>query len=182
MIERKRGHIVGIASMSAKITFPLAIVYCATKFGVKGFMGALYDELCITKVDDFIKVTTVYPAFISTRKELCEVLDQVKEVTPRMSPEYVADEVVKGILLNKSDVTLPPGVSCIQVIKYDRNVTQSESCNITSCRLSFQLLTTKGHEIREITLRACASKPFSEEEQQVLSFMFQNFIQNKCEN
>jgi short chain dehydrogenase len=182
MIERKRGHIVGIASLGGKITFPLAIGYCATKFGVKGFMGALYDELCITKVDDFIKVTTVFPAFINTRKELGEILDQTKEVTPRMSPEYVADEVVKGILLNKIDVTLPHGISYVQVIKYDRNVTQSESCKITSCRLPFQLLTTKGHEIRKVNLRACASKPFSEEEQQVLSFMFQNFIQNKCEN
>jgi short-subunit dehydrogenase len=37
MIEKKRGHITGIASMGGKVTLPLAISYCATKFGVDGF-------------------------------------------------------------------------------------------------------------------------------------------------
>jgi short chain dehydrogenase len=153
MIERKRGHIVAIASLGSKITFPFAIGYCATKFGVKGFMEALYDELCFTKVDDFIKLTTVYPAHINTRKEFVEVMDQAKEASPRMSPEYVAEEVVRGILLNKSDVTLPYGISNILlVVKYDRNFIQSESYTITSFLLTFQLFSAKSHEIRESTV------------------------------
>lgn len=117
MIERKRGHIVGISSLGGKISFPLAIAYSATKHGVKGFMGALYDELCLTKVDKYVKVTTVYPSFINTRKELSDLLDQTHELGPRMSPHYVAKEVVKGILHNKNDITLPYGVTFIQIIK-----------------------------------------------------------------
>lgn len=37
MIERKRGHIVGISSLAGKTTFPCAIAYAATKHGVRGF-------------------------------------------------------------------------------------------------------------------------------------------------
>jgi all-trans-retinol dehydrogenase (NAD+) len=106
MIERKRGHIVAIASIFGKMSFKF-MDYSASKFGVRGFMSALYHDLCAKDQDEFIKLTTVYPAFINTRKELSEQLDKVDEVVPRMSPEYVADEVVKGMLLNKSDVTLP---------------------------------------------------------------------------
>lgn len=117
MIEQKRGHIVAISSLGGKISFPLACAYCATKFGVRGFMWALFDELCIDNHDRFIKLTTVYPSFISTRKELTDILDSVKEVTPRMSPEFVADEIVKAILFNKKDITLPAGSWVLQIIK-----------------------------------------------------------------
>jgi all-trans-retinol dehydrogenase (NAD+) len=117
MIERKRGHIVAISSVSGKITFPPAITYCASKFGVRGFMSALYDELCLKDHDEFIKLTTVYPAFINTRKELSDLLDGSNEITPRMTPEYVADEVVKAMLLNQSDVTLPPGTSFVTSVE-----------------------------------------------------------------
>ena len=117
MIERKRGHIVGISSLGGKITFPY-IGYTASKFGVKGFMGGLYDELCAEKNDKIINVTTVYPSFISTRKELCDFLDELVEVAPRMSPKYVANEIVKGILINKMDVTLPHGAGCLQILNF----------------------------------------------------------------
>jgi all-trans-retinol dehydrogenase (NAD+) len=117
MIERKRGHIVGISSLGGKITFPLAVAYSSTKFGVQGFMGSLYDELCITNADQYVKLTTVYPSFINTRKELSDILDQTKELGPRMTPQYVANEVVKGILVEKSDITLPYGITCLQALK-----------------------------------------------------------------
>lgn len=117
MIEKKRGHIVAISSLGGKATFPLACVYCATKFGVSGFMGALYDELCMNDDDDYVKTTTVYPAFISTRRELSDILDQTKEFAPRMSPTYVADAIVKGMLLNKRDVTLPWGANLMTLIE-----------------------------------------------------------------
>jgi len=118
MIDKKRGHIVAIASMGGKVTFPLGVAYCATKFGVKGFMMALYDELCIDNTDEFVKLTTVFPGFINTRKELSDVLDQMDEMVPRLSPQYVADEVIKGILLEKVDVTIPSIAWILQVVNW----------------------------------------------------------------
>lgn len=78
---------------------------------------ALYDELCVDNSDEFVKLTTVFPAFINTRKELSDMLDQTNEFAPRMTPQYVAEKVVEGILLEKSDVTIPSGVWLLQVVK-----------------------------------------------------------------
>jgi all-trans-retinol dehydrogenase (NAD+) len=117
MIEKKRGHIVAIASLGGKISFPMGCGYCATKFGVRGFMNSLFDEICAYGHDKFIKTTCVFPSFINTRKELGDILDQSKEVAPRMSPEYVANEVVKGILFDRRDVTLPKGAWLMQITK-----------------------------------------------------------------
>lgn len=116
MIENKRGHIVGISSLGGLISFPY-IAYATTKFGVTGFMGALHDELCVFDQDEFIKTTCVYPAFINTRREMCELLDQVNEPIPRMTPEFVADEVVKGILVDKKDIILPRAIGLMQILK-----------------------------------------------------------------
>lgn len=118
MIERKRGHIVAVASLSGKVTFPLACAYISTKFGVRGLMSALYDELCIDNSDEYVKITTAYPHFMNTRKELSDVMDNVKISTPRMSPKFVADEVIKAALLDKSEITLPMGIGLLQIVKY----------------------------------------------------------------
>lgn len=117
MIERKRGHIVGISSMAGKTTFPCAIAYGASKHGVTGFMNALYDELCVFNHDEYVKLTTVFPSFINTRKQLGDILDKIEEFTPRMTPEYVAKEVVSALLTNKREINLPYGSQLLSSTK-----------------------------------------------------------------
>lgn len=81
-------------------------------------MSALYDELCIDNSDEFVKITTAYPHFMNTRKELSDVMDAVKITTPRMSAKFVADEVIKATLRDKSEITLPMGIGLMQLVKY----------------------------------------------------------------
>src|SRR5262249_40654500 len=45
MIERKRGHIINIASIAGKVGSANRAVYCATKFGVVGFTESLAEEV-----------------------------------------------------------------------------------------------------------------------------------------
>ena len=45
MIERKRGHIVNIASIAGKVGSANRAVYCASKFGVVGFTESLAEEV-----------------------------------------------------------------------------------------------------------------------------------------
>jgi 3-oxoacyl-[acyl-carrier protein] reductase len=45
MIERKRGHIVNIASIAGKVGSATRAVYCASKFGVIGFTESLAEEV-----------------------------------------------------------------------------------------------------------------------------------------
>lgn len=105
MIERKQGHIVAVSSFAGKMTIPCAVTYCATKFGVSGFMDALYDELCLLK-QDFINTTTVFPTFVNTRKELSEQLDDAG-ILPRVGPSYTAHMIVKGMLVNQRKIYVP---------------------------------------------------------------------------
>jgi all-trans-retinol dehydrogenase (NAD+) len=117
MVERKRGHVVAIASFAGKVTFPGAVTYCATKFGVTGFMDALFDELCLFE-QDFIKTTTVYPTFINTRKELGEFLDKSGGI-PRFDPNYAAHMIVKGIVRNQRHIYIPRLTRTVLALKYE---------------------------------------------------------------
>lgn len=105
MVERKQGHVVAICSYAGKFTFPCGVTYCATKFGVTGFMDALFDELCLLE-QDFIKTTCVYPTFINTRKDLGVMLNENGNM-PRISPDTAANLIVKGILTNRRNIFVP---------------------------------------------------------------------------
>jgi len=45
MIERKRGHVINIASIAGKVGSANRAVYCASKFGVVGFTESLAEEV-----------------------------------------------------------------------------------------------------------------------------------------
>lgn len=119
MIERKQGHVVAISSLGGVITFPCGVAYCASKFGVTGFMDALFDELTMLE-QDFIKTTTVYPAFVNTRKDLSEKLDEVGILT-RLNPDNVADFIVEGVLLNRRNIYIPSAAKYSLALKYAKN-------------------------------------------------------------
>jgi short-subunit dehydrogenase len=107
MIERKRGKIVAIASLSAKLSLPMSTIYSTTKAAVKAFMDSLYEELCCYNQETMIRLTTVFPGFIATRKELTDMLKKSPSLMSNLTPEEVADEVVNGMLNYKKDITIP---------------------------------------------------------------------------
>src|SRR2546425_6858141 len=45
MIERKKGHIINVASIAGKVGSANRAVYCASKFGVVGFTESLAEEV-----------------------------------------------------------------------------------------------------------------------------------------
>ncbi|KAG5684989.1 hypothetical protein PVAND_014192 [Polypedilum vanderplanki] len=106
MIDRKYGHIMTIASLGSLSTMQGHTVYCASKWGLNGFMSNLYDEIHINKQDEFIKLTTIYPQFIDTRKELSDILDKAELNLLRSSPGEVADKAVEGMLLNETKIII----------------------------------------------------------------------------
>ena len=60
--EQKRGHIVNVASVGGRMTFPLYSVYHATKWAVEGFSESLQHEL-----DQFnIRVKIIEPGPIKS--------------------------------------------------------------------------------------------------------------------
>lgn len=57
MKPRKRGHIINVISMAGQRTNPVAPIYVASKFGARGFSGALADQV----ITEGIKVTDINP-------------------------------------------------------------------------------------------------------------------------
>jgi NAD(P)-dependent dehydrogenase (short-subunit alcohol dehydrogenase family) len=80
MRARRRGRIIGIASISGHLGTPEASAYNASKWGLIGFAKSLAEEL----KPDGIQVMTVSPGSVDTR-----MLAQTP-FPPAMSPEDVA--------------------------------------------------------------------------------------------
>ncbi len=107
MVERKRGHILAISSVLGYFPGVHSTIYTATKFGVRGFMQSLYGDLCIDNLDKEIRLTTVFPSFISTNKKVDNIVDSFGLCIEKLDPKFVAAEAVGGILRNKSEVHVP---------------------------------------------------------------------------
>jgi short-subunit dehydrogenase len=104
MVERGRGHLVLISSISGKVASPNSAVYAATKTGLRAFGQGLRQDLHGTGVG----VTTVFPGFISDAGMWADAgLETPRGVSTR-SPEQVAAAVVKGIERNKAELDVAP--------------------------------------------------------------------------
>ena len=100
MLERGSGHVVLIASLSGKIATSNSSVYCATKFGLRGFGLALHDELHGSGVG----VTTVSPGFVREAGMFADSGVKLPRGVGSSSPQEVADAVVEGIETNKVEI------------------------------------------------------------------------------
>ncbi|XP_055535437.1 17-beta-hydroxysteroid dehydrogenase 13-like [Wyeomyia smithii] len=105
MVERGRGHIVAICSMFGIIPCGRTISYTTTKFGVKGLMAALKEEIYMDDLSDCIHTTCVYPAGVATRKEFVDFVQSLSKIKiPWNSPESVANMVVDAVRANKAEI------------------------------------------------------------------------------
>jgi 3-oxoacyl-[acyl-carrier protein] reductase len=86
MLERSRGRIVNVSSISGKLGTPLLTSYCASKWGLLGFSLATAEEM----KPRGIQVFSVCPGSVNT-----EMLEQgIPGATPDMEPEDVAAVIV----------------------------------------------------------------------------------------
>jgi short-subunit dehydrogenase len=104
MTERGSGHLVFISSLSGKATSPGATMYNATKFGLRGFAGALRAELHGTGVG----VSAVFPGFIRDAGMFADADITLPRGVGTRSPEHVADAVVKSIERNRGEIDVAP--------------------------------------------------------------------------
>ncbi|MEK6616548.1 MAG: SDR family NAD(P)-dependent oxidoreductase [Bacteroidota bacterium] len=62
MIQNEKGHIINVASLAGKQTYPNGNVYCATKFAV----DALSQSMRIDMIQHGIRVTNIAPGLVET--------------------------------------------------------------------------------------------------------------------
>lgn len=106
MIKQRRGHIVGISSITRLCGFQNIVTYLTTKYGNHGFMEGLREDMCFYGFDDFIKISSVFPGFVKTNDEFISQMLEYSLDTVLMfkEPKSAADQIVKGILKNQENI------------------------------------------------------------------------------
>jgi short-subunit dehydrogenase len=104
MVERRRGHLVFMSSLAGRSPTAGASLYNATKFGLRGFAGALRAELHGTGVG----VSAIFPGFIRDAGMFHEAGVRLPFGVGTKSPEQVANSTLRAIERNKAEVVVAP--------------------------------------------------------------------------
>jgi short-subunit dehydrogenase len=104
MVERRRGHMVFVSSLSGKAASGGGSVYSATKFGVRGFALGLREDL----VQHGVGVSVVLPGFIREAGMFHESGTRLPPFAGTKTPEDVARAVVEAIERDRLEVDVAP--------------------------------------------------------------------------
>lgn len=107
MIAKNQGHVVNVASICGIIGGYKLTDYCATKFAVNGFSESLRLELNTVNPANQIVVSVVCPFHIRTNLFHGVEFSKLKWLNLSMEPEFVAQNIVDGILANKDLIFVP---------------------------------------------------------------------------
>jgi 3-oxoacyl-[acyl-carrier protein] reductase len=99
MLNRGRGHLVGIASLAGYRGFPWMISYSASKAALIAYLEALRPGLARRG----ITVTTVCPGFVRTAMSQAPYKRKVKMI----EPEQAAQHLVRAILRRPRNCVFP---------------------------------------------------------------------------
>jgi uncharacterized protein len=104
MIQRRRGHLVFISSLSGKAASAASSIYSATKFGLRGFALALRADLAPHDVG----ASVVLPGFISDAGLFADSGATLPAGIGTRTPEHVAAAVIRAIERNRAEVEVAP--------------------------------------------------------------------------
>ena len=104
MAERRHGHLVFVSSLSGKAASAGSALYSATKFGLRGFSGGLREDLHGSGVG----VTTVFPGFVEGEGMFAEAGVELPRGVGTVTPQQVAEAVVRGIERDKAEIDVAP--------------------------------------------------------------------------
>jgi uncharacterized protein len=104
MVDRGQGHLLFMSSLAGKASTPRTALYNATKFGLRGFAGALRSDLRGTGVG----VSAIFPGFIRDAGLFADADVKLPPGVGTRSPDQVADAVVSAIERNRGEVEVAP--------------------------------------------------------------------------
>jgi short-subunit dehydrogenase len=104
MIERGSGHLVFVASVNGKAATARTSIYCATKFGLRGFALALRADLR----PKGIGVSLVSPGFVRDAGMFAEAGAKPPLGLGTCASEEVGAAVVKAVERDRAEVVVAP--------------------------------------------------------------------------
>jgi all-trans-retinol dehydrogenase (NAD+) len=111
MLERRRGHVVNIASAAGLVSNPGMSVYCASKWAVIGWSDSLRIEMDRSRSS--VQVTTVMPYYIDTGM----FAGVRSRVLPILKPDDVAREIVAAIRKDRRFLYLPKALGLLALVR-----------------------------------------------------------------
>lgn len=103
MSDRRRGHIVNVASVAGQLGAPFEAAYSASKFAVVGFSESLAAEVHALN----IAVSMVHPGPVATTFTETRGVPFQRDVPKPVGPESIAEAVVTAIEKNRFEQTVP---------------------------------------------------------------------------
>jgi short-subunit dehydrogenase len=104
LVERGRGHLLFVSSLAGKVPSPGLSIYCATKFGLRGFALALATELSGTRVG----VSVICPGFVRDTGMFADSGAELPPAVGSSSADDVAREVRQAIVHGRQEVVVAP--------------------------------------------------------------------------
>jgi short-subunit dehydrogenase len=104
LIEKGEGHLVFIASLSGKVGSPRSSLYNATKFGLRGFVFGLREDLHPRGVG----VSVVSPGFVREAGMFHDAGSKPPPGFGTTTPGKVAAAVAEAIRRNLNEITVAP--------------------------------------------------------------------------
>ncbi len=105
MVERRRGHVVNIASLAGKFPVPGLAVYNASKFAVVGLTAATRLEMA----PHGVTLTAILPSAVDT--DLASGFDM--RPIPKVRPSEIADAVVASVRHRAAEIAVPRYVGAL---------------------------------------------------------------------
>ena len=104
MLEKKRGHIVNVASVAASFGLPGIASYCASKFAMLGFSEGLKYEL----KDTGVGITVVSPIMVRTNFFDHPSFEKMPKYSrTSLSPKKVAKTILRASNSSKLEIIVP---------------------------------------------------------------------------
>jgi short-subunit dehydrogenase len=108
MVERRRGHVVNIASAAGKTAVPFNAVYSSSKHGLVGLSWSVREEMKPHNVG----VSVVCPGFVDEAGMSADWSQgtQPPAVSRAISANVVADKTIQAIEKNQAEVIVAKGL------------------------------------------------------------------------
>ena len=113
MVERRRGHIVNIASVAGRVATPGETAYSASKFAVVGFTQCLAMELRGSGVG----VTMILPGPVDLTGYFPADETYERSFPPKVPADRVAEATLRAVERNQLEVVVPPWFRAIATLQ-----------------------------------------------------------------
>jgi short-subunit dehydrogenase len=104
LLARGRGQLVFVSSLAGKVASPGLSIYCATKFGLRGFALALRTEL----LGSGVGVSVISPGFIRDAGMFAASGADVPPAVGSLTAGQVADRVLGALAADPAEVVAAP--------------------------------------------------------------------------